>query len=406
MNYGYLKPKIKDEDYVLGSLRSAPYEILVEDGQWIEYLPSPEYQRRGGTETMSCTVFGTENVLEAIFKRKFGISTNWSDRYVAVMANVGKNGADPQMIAEIIRTESGLIDEIYLPFVDGMSYDLFFSPKPMVKEYKDRGNEWLKEWQLKHEYCFTSGTIKEKQEKLKESLKMSPLGVSVAAWYQNEKGYFYKPIGEQDNHWTMMFGYKEGEYWLIFDSYDSCIKKLDWNYNFGIAKRYYIEKRPTTEELNIFQQIINLLAKVIGLQAVYVAKIIEEKKTIDMPIEEVKVEKYKWNTPADACHSFRTICDEVGLSVNEKNMLAKVLNCESGFNIKAINKNNDARKSTDYGICQYNDFWYADLITPEEALNDPEMAVRLYIDEYKAGRLKNWVCYKSGKYKLYNAKVA
>lgn len=294
-NYGYIKPVIKDEDYILGGLRSAPYEVLCEDGQWTEYLPSPEYQQRGGIETKSCTVFGTENVLEALFKRKFGISINWSDRYVAIMAGVGSEGADPQKIAETIRTQSGLIDETYLPFVDGMSYELFFSPKPMTSDYLNLGKKWLSQWVLKHEYCFTSGTLKEKQDKLKEGLKTSPLGVSVFAWVENDKELFYKPQGFPDNHWVMLFGYVENKYWLIYDSYDTLMKRLDWDYDFEIAKRYHLEKRPTTEELNILQKIINLLAQIIGLQAVFVAEIVKKNsENMVQPIEEKKSRIVDW----------------------------------------------------------------------------------------------------------------
>lgn len=108
---------------------------------------------------------------------------------------------------------------------------------------------------------------------------------------------------------------------------------------------------------------------------------------------------YKWATPSDALHSFRVICDENGLTPAEKDKLCQVLNCESGFRINAVHKNNDRRQTTDYGICMYNSYWYKNLISPEEALNNPEKAVRLFIKQYKAGHLNDWVCASTGMYK-------
>ncbi len=73
-----------------------------------------------------------------------------------------------------------------------------------------------------------------------EALKYSPLGVSVVAW-RGRDGLFVKDKGEPDNHWTTVVAYKEGEYWLVADSYlvfDSPFKRLAWDYDFGSIKRY------------------------------------------------------------------------------------------------------------------------------------------------------------------------
>jgi hypothetical protein len=52
--------------------------------------------------------------------------------------------------------------------------------------------------------------------------------------------------------------------------------------------------------------------------------------------------------------------------------------------------------STDYGICQWNDVYHGKEITPEEALHDPEKAVRLMCQYVKQGLIKQWVCYSTG----------
>ena len=110
--------------------------------------------------------------------------------------------------------------------------------------------------------------------------------------------------------------------------------------------------------------------------------------------------KFDWSTPLAAKHSFRVMCDDNFLSLSEKNLLCAVLECESGFKIDAVNKNTNG--TFDYGICQFNSYWYIEkmkLITKEQAMNDPEFSCALFIKRYKQGFLKDWICYKSGGYK-------
>ena len=88
---------------------------------------------------------------------------------------------------------------------------------------------------------------KEKQERLKASLRHSPIGIAVYAWALDDEDGLYFRNGD-DNHWCVLFGYEDEKYWKVFDSYDASIKHLKWDYDFGFAKKYYIvkqeEKRP------------------------------------------------------------------------------------------------------------------------------------------------------------------
>ena len=44
-NYGFIAPEIDyEKDYVLGGFRSAPEEVLQENGQWDTFIPIPEIQ--------------------------------------------------------------------------------------------------------------------------------------------------------------------------------------------------------------------------------------------------------------------------------------------------------------------------------------------------------------------------
>ena len=84
--------------------------------------------------------------------------------------------------------------------------------------------------------------------------------------------------------------------------------------------------------------------------------------------------------------------------IDEESFVA-VIRCESGFNPRAVNKNSN--DTTDYGICQFNDYWYGSVISPQDALNNPEKALRTMAAMWANGRQSDWTCYKSGAYKQY-----
>lgn len=119
-----------------------------------------------------------------------------------------------------------------------------------------------------------------------------------------------------------------------------------------------------------------------------------------------KPQPYDWSTPEAARHSLRVICDEEGLSVYQKNLMSQVVHCESGYKTNLTNHNKDKSGkvwSIDYGICMWNDYFHGKEITPDEAINNPEKAVRLMCAYVKAGRISQWSCFSLGLYKNYTA---
>lgn len=84
--------------------------------------------------------------------------------------------------------------------------------------------------------------------------------------------------------------------------------------------------------------------------------------------------------------------------VDEK-VFCAVIEAESSWNqnAKLVNKNG----TTDWGICQFNDYWYKDLITPERALNDPEFAIELMAKQFQKGQENDWWAYRSGNFKRF-----
>lgn len=113
-----------------------------------------------------------------------------------------------------------------------------------------------------------------------------------------------------------------------------------------------------------------------------------------------------WDTPKHIYHAVRVMCDNNDLTVTEKNLLCACLYQESRFNNAAINHNRNSAGtvlSTDYGLCQINDFYHIgtgkDFPSVAFVLENPDKVFEWMIGMYKHGLLKQWVSYSSGAYK-------
>ena len=110
-----------------------------------------------------------------------------------------------------------------------------------------------------------------------------------------------------------------------------------------------------------------------------------------------------WDTPKHAYHSVRVICDEMGLTVEQKNILCACIYQESQFMNGAVGKN---KTSTDWGLVQVNDTpgWHIGpglrFSSVQDVLDHPEKAVRWMVSVMKnTGKLQPWASYTSGAYK-------
>jgi len=254
--YGYIEPEIKEQDYVLGSELSAPFEITKTDGDWTSYIPEGEPQKRGSLETNSCTNFAWLNMVETFLNFKYKDNRNFSERFLAIVSEQKRRGNDPHKVAEAIR-KIGLVEEYKLPFNENMHWDTYFNPNPMTRYYLKDAKKWLNKYGFKHEYIFRKEIpLKHKQDLLLQALQRSPVGVSVYAWLE-ENDLYIKPEGEQDTHFTVLVGAKNGEYWIVYDSYPedgSYLKKLAWDYDFGLAKGFYIGN----PQLSCWKRLLNI----------------------------------------------------------------------------------------------------------------------------------------------------
>lgn len=133
-----------------------------------------------------------------------------------------------------------------------------------------------------------------------------------------------------------------------------------------------------------------------------------DHNTCTADIEHTDILYPDWTDKAHARHNVRAICDLEGLTQEQKNTLTATLAVESGFDIHAVNRNylfhHDGTKyiaSTDWGICQWNDYFHGTEISPNEAMGNPEKAVRLMCKYWKQGQQNQWVAFSTGLYKHY-----
>ena len=136
-------------------------------------------------------------------------------------------------------------------------------------------------------------------------------------------------------------------------------------------------------------------------------------EVIKQPVEETLL----WDTVEHARHSVRVICDEEGLTVQDKNDLCATVGAESGWQsyylsgpkkglpVKFENKKGDLVWSTDWGICQINTYYHIGLGKTfpdyQYVLDNPELCIRWMCKQWKAGHADWWIAYKTQAYKKF-----
>ena len=106
-----------------------------------------------------------------------------------------------------------------------------------------------------------------------------------------------------------------------------------------------------------------------------------------------------FDTPVQAMHSVRVMCDNAGLSLKMKNDLCATIYQESQFIKGAIGKPN-ANESRDWGLCQFNDGENTGWIgkgklfsSTQDCIDNPERAVKTMIECFKQDHANWWMGY-------------
>jgi hypothetical protein len=243
-NQGFIYPTFEEDHYELGGLDLYTKPVLNPSLDWLPQIPYGERQKKT-IDTNSCTEFGFLNQLETLETFKYGESSNWSERFLAIGAENQPLGNDPHKVMEWAR-HNGLVKEESLPFTEDIkTWSEYMQPDPLPRYLTDEAKEWLPRYEFKHEWLWKKQIpLHEKQERILDALQYSPIAVSVN-WVKRGDTY-YKPTGARDVHWTVIAKGEKAQPWKIYDSYidDDFIKTLDWDFDFGVAKLITLEKKP------------------------------------------------------------------------------------------------------------------------------------------------------------------
>jgi intein/homing endonuclease len=206
----------------------------------------------------NCWIWNTLKALCVLMFVKYGTKEDFSERFNGVLGGATTNGGSPQAGCESVRKD-GVINQSVLPWTEDLNtFWKFSSPRPMTKALIDLGHQWLLNYDFSHDWVECPSFYAKirkvvssvlglnlgatTQQKMMEALMSSPLGVAVFAWQTDGDGLCFRYPGQAENHWTMIVGYVENQYWIVYDSYRNCWRKLRWNYGFRYVKRYTINK--------------------------------------------------------------------------------------------------------------------------------------------------------------------
>ena len=236
--FGFIEEEARDTDYILGA-KQLPTTILQKGGQWGDFLPAFEPQRKK-KDVMACVSFSNLNCLETLHYRILGIAYNRSDRFTAKMSNTDPyRGNSMRNVAESVRKD-GTVKESLWSYENITSLSQYY--KTIPNSIIQKGKDWLKEYSIGYEWIFPSFlSIPQKQQQLMKALQYSPIQVSIYA-YGKQKGGIFIEENKKHNHAVVLYGYKKGEYWKLFDSYKNEFKKFAWGYNFKYSLRFSLTK--------------------------------------------------------------------------------------------------------------------------------------------------------------------
>ena len=264
IDHGFIPDIFKEQDLILGSANSLSGKVINLSRDWEPFLPPSEGQLRSGVETVSCVSFGLCNIIEIMsdllyFSFQSPSEKNYSDRFLAINSGTTPRGNSVLKVADTLR-HGGLVGEEALPFSsDIKSFSEYHSPKPLPRHLLNIGKKWTNQFNFGYEWVFNDSVPKKDRPNLIwNALQFSPVGVSVLAWIKDGNSYT-KPKGAIDNHFTVIFGGEKGSHFTIFYSYPNSdsdyIKILPWNYDFGQAHKFSLEKKFEKED-NWFERFI------------------------------------------------------------------------------------------------------------------------------------------------------
>lgn len=228
-NFGLINKPIDPQRWIFKSNSPLLGGEVNPSADWEQWLPIVEYQNLNGFDTMACVTYSFLNCIETLWKFQGNQERNFSDRYLATMSGTTHAGNTFDGVSDGAR-RNGLVDESIYPH-NARSFNEYY--KVISDEVIALGKSFLKDYEIKAEFVRTY-----RLNDILEALKYSPLQVTVR--YASGEGIL-NPTGEWQ-HAVTCYGYKQGEYWKIYDHYTQTKKKYAWSYEFGAINKFTLQK--------------------------------------------------------------------------------------------------------------------------------------------------------------------
>lgn len=240
-NYGLIEENELDpRDWRMGGVTGAEKKVLIENGDWTAYLPTPEEQAAVYFDSLSCVTFSALNCIE--MQAKFqGINIDGSDRFTSKLSGTNKGGNSLKAVAMSIAELHGIVPEERWPFprqqrTPIFDWDDFYASIP--EEIQKEGLAWLEDWDVQYEWIPVSV--------IDDALKFGPVQVGVNAWPKRRADGLYDDAGVARRNHAVTFFKKSPDARHIFDHYKgdgTFIKKLVPNYDFKWAMQFNLIRK-------------------------------------------------------------------------------------------------------------------------------------------------------------------
>lgn len=230
-----------EQDHVLGGAIGDDFPILVEDGHWSPYQPTPELQKNRFGDNFMCVSYSNNNAHEFIHKRLFDEEINWSDIFLGKgSGTIRGRGNSKRAVAEWKR-KNGFVTETRYPYTSSMTLDQVY--KPLTKSLLADGLKGLEVFEFGYKWLSDN-----KPQTMLEGLKRSPLQVDVQWYAFNSKGQvIWNKQSPSYVHEVLIFDYIEGKEWHVFDSEHNQYLKYVWDYPFGSPMIHSLKKNMKIE---------------------------------------------------------------------------------------------------------------------------------------------------------------
>lgn len=274
MSTGLIIKKPRPSDWRFGGYSAMDYQVLEQEGQWLDYLPIKEDQHaieQWKFDSMACVSFSANNCLETMYKRRYSNSLNLSDRFLAKVSETTFKGNWLYKVADAIR-DYGFVSEEDWPFLavdrdgDG-DYDWSDFYLDIPDDVKKKARIVLESYDIHYEWVGT-GT----KEQVMYALRFSPLQVTLRYASQGlaDSNGVIQWDGNSTDHATMLVGYKPYEYWYIFDTYSPYLKKIAWDYPINDWAMRFNIKEKTMSKVPIIQNALVFEAEGTGRAGLFV----------------------------------------------------------------------------------------------------------------------------------------